>query len=527
MLDLVSNSSKNSPKIKKRKAKVINLSFFLKGGTYLKKKLCSVILCVTLIFQVTFYDYYEAEAAAIPLGIGIWEIIQGLLLSAGVTYLTYEGIENMNSDDYVDIALASYLKESYDTNLRIIEGAASGQMPSSSPSPSPTSSPVTGLPGDQSQAPRYWDALITAFYENEMIEFTAQEWEAWHRTVENFINDSFDNGRYYDILKADSNFHSYFDEALSKCKELYPEVEYFPPIRSLIIKGSPLFGYHWDDTRVNDYLCFALPGTYCEKVEIRNTSEYGNYYDYDADYESHVIKGAYIQFQRTSLSESYELYAPETAGYWDIAEGFGFCEFPLTAPDVLPDIGDQPSKETITIVPEIQPDPDSEEKKYVIPDENPGPMKIPSTEQIGDLYNDIQDDPDNAPENLKTLQEELMLEPDPEPDPDTNPAPSVAPSAIPDVTVPENAGNYTYDFSDLFPFCIPKDFYNLLCVFNAKAKAPKFEIPFDISYAGIEYHKKFTLDMSEFEEVIKIFRLICIISFIVTLIWITRNFIKW
>lgn len=503
----------------------------------IKKKLCSVILCVTLIFQVTFYDYYEAEAAALPLGIGIWEIIQGLLLSAGVTYLTYEGIENMNSDDYVDIALASYLKESYDTNLRIIEGAASGQMPSSSPSPSPSPTPVTGLPGDQSQAPRYWDALITAFYENEMIEFTETEWKAWKITVETFINDAFGHGADYNILQVDANAASKFQKAKELACEKY-NIDFKYSTYRAIVPGNAWYDAY--ENQRNIYSVYLFPkNCYYTLFEDKTGAGYPSYgvNFKNAERFRFCVVTYTDEWDGESTTENIDFYSEIVSGTTQTIlrleyESPYYCiNMPYMIPDIAPYIGDRPSEDTITIVPEIQPDPDSEEEKkpYVIPNEVPEPMKIPTTEQIGDLYNDIQDDPDNAPENLKTLQEELMIEPNPEPEPDTdtNPAPSVAPSAVPDVTVPENAGNYTYDFSDLFPFCIPKDFYNLLCVFNAKAEAPKFEIPFDISYAGIEYHKKFTLDMSEFEEVIKIFRLICIISFIVTLIWITRNFIKW
>lgn len=526
-----------------QRARVVFTLAFLEGGTLkkIKIKFCSVIVCIALVFQVTlnnnndcYYDYEtEATGLEVPVAYGIWEIIMGLLLSAGVVYIADSAVEDdwldVNTEEYEEQGeLYLYLKRAYNANLKVIEGTGDGgQEPSESPSPSPD----TGLPGDQSQANRYWDALVTAHYEDNVIKLTSDEWTAWRMTVEQFVNQAYLYGDDYNILNTSTDLIDCIESAKAEVKEL-TGIEYKYYHFLMRSPGYPIYNSTYG-TQYDLYL--FPPGSYYNlsdfdivyngarsqiNVTLLDVNTYPAYFFYWR--ESEGFNG------ENSIHASKETSNPHTTVFYTDYFGTNCFQYsiPLAAPDLAPYIGDQPSEETITTVPEVLPDPDSEEenKPYVIPDGMPQPMKLPASDDIQKLYENIQDNPDGAQDAVKSLQQDLMSQAETDSDPIE---PTPAPSTSPDSDFSSKAGNYMYDFSDLFPFCIPKDFYNLLCVFNAEAEAPKFEIPFDIDYGDIQYHEVFILDMSDFESVVKIFRLLCIVSFILMLIWVTRNFIKW
>ena len=71
---------------------------------------------------------------------------------------------------------------------------------------------------------------------------------------------------------------------------------------------------------------------------------------------------------------------------------------------------------------------------------------------------------------------------------------------------------------------------HLIQAFEAEPEAPVFEFPFDLELENpwtgkkiLDYHHVFKLDMSDYEPVIKIFRIFEIIFFIIGLLMITRQ----
>ena len=74
---------------------------------------------------------------------------------------------------------------------------------------------------------------------------------------------------------------------------------------------------------------------------------------------------------------------------------------------------------------------------------------------------------------------------------------------------------------------------HLIQAFEAEPEAPVFEFPFDLELENpwtgkkiLDYHHVFKLDMSDYEPVIRIFRIFEIIFFIIGLLMITRQQIK-
>lgn len=204
-------------------------------------------------------------------------------------------------------------------------------------------------------------------------------------------------------------------------------------------------------------------------------------------------------------------------------------------------------------------------------------IKLPSLDEIKDLWKQGSDDEENRPTYVTNFITNHTVQPTPEPeptkkpevnpnpgggtDPDPNPTPSTTPAVNPDPgggtdpdpnpdpnpnpdpdnpdpdnpnnpnpTPEQEASPYKADLREVFPFCIPFDLIHLLKVFEADAEAPVFEFPLDIEldnpWTGekvVDYHHTFELDMSDYEPVIKILRIFQVVFFIIALMLITRQ----
>lgn len=87
-----------------------------------------------------------------------------------------------------------------------------------------------------------------------------------------------------------------------------------------------------------------------------------------------------------------------------------------------------------------------------------------------------------------------------------------------------SSGPWIADLSKFFPFCIPFDLIHLLSVLDADPVAPKWEIPFKFPAYGVD--ETIVIDLSIFDDVAKIVRLLETILFIFSLILATRSLIK-
>lgn len=87
------------------------------------------------------------------------------------------------------------------------------------------------------------------------------------------------------------------------------------------------------------------------------------------------------------------------------------------------------------------------------------------------------------------------------------------------------------DFTKFFPFCIPWDLYSLIKLFNAEPVAPKFDIPIKVSTGTLASGKlkideTITIDLSPYDNVAFIFRIMMFLLVILGLILLTRNIIR-
>ena len=197
-------------------------------------------------------------------------------------------------------------------------------------------------------------------------------------------------------------------------------------------------------------------------------------------------------------------------------------------------------------------------------------ITLPTLDEIKDLWKQGSDDEENRPTYVTNFITNHTVQPTPEPeptkkpevnpnpgggtDPDPNPTPSTTPAVNPDPgggtdpdpnpnpdpdnpdpdnpdpTPEEEASPYKADLRKVFPFCIPFDLIHLFKVFDAEPEAPVFKFPLDLEldnpWTGekvVDYHHEFEFDFSDYEDLIKLLRIIQIVAFITGLMMITRQ----
>lgn len=85
--------------------------------------------------------------------------------------------------------------------------------------------------------------------------------------------------------------------------------------------------------------------------------------------------------------------------------------------------------------------------------------------------------------------------------------------------------SFTADLTEIFPFCLPFDLIRFLDALDADPVAPCFEIPFVVEALGIDMTVEF--DMSFMDDAVEIFRIGELGCFIISLILVTQKLIKW
>lgn len=89
-----------------------------------------------------------------------------------------------------------------------------------------------------------------------------------------------------------------------------------------------------------------------------------------------------------------------------------------------------------------------------------------------------------------------------------------------DLNVPE----VPHDLTWKFPFCVPFDLIALVGALNATPQDPKWQIPFHIESLSID--ESIELDLTKFEPVTNVLRVVTTIAFLLGLIMVTRKMIK-
>lgn len=143
------------------------------------------------------------------------------------------------------------------------------------------------------------------------------------------------------------------------------------------------------------------------------------------------------------------------------------------------------------------------------------PVPVPHRDPATGIIIDPDPDPDPIPV------------PDPVPDPDPDPDPEPDPDADEKVDPEQIAGlpdkiTAAGDVTKLFPFCIPFDIIALVKSMKAEKAPPVWH--FEFYFDQINYKFEVTVDMTQYEGYVKIFRSGFVILYIITLMLLTVRY---
>ena len=166
-------------------------------------------------------------------------------------------------------------------------------------------------------------------------------------------------------------------------------------------------------------------------------------------------------------------------------------------------------------------------------------LRLPSLDEIKDLWKQGADDDDKRPTYVTNFITNHTVQATPEPEPTQAPGGGSSGGGSgggsgtekPDNPKPEDEiAPYKADIKKVFPFCIPFDLIHLFEVFDAEPEAPVFEIPielkFDNPFTGssiVDYEDSIKIDLSDYEQPIKVIRIFEVIFFLIGLMLITRS----
>lgn len=500
----------------------------------------AVILAITilgtgLIGSYTTVPAAEFSAGAIAAGETL-EWITAVLAGAGISISVKELLkprqaeiekdigkhidwDNYDWGDALDSPAAQDQIDELDKTINKLYGNASAKWKemyekSLSPTPTPETSPdkpdpsppVTVAPIDPDKVtPPGWDTLRKASMKNGYLALGA----ATYWCLKEAIKGLWDN-----IMETDtsnlSNKYQFSDKDLIA-----------------VLIGNSSYGKQWDYVYRSDRPIKKLyVNVYPDEVNL-NDSGRGMHDSAGCSWSDTVYNSTYkdrvtCKVNGKNPSVSYQIFIP----------------YELNGKQYNPML--RTPKSSIWVNPDLKKDYDNN-KSPSIPATAPAPaIKIPSLDDLKDLQkkgNDASDDdrPSIILDWLKNHYTNPSTDPNPKPDPDPNPDPDPDPKPTtapkPDDTNTDvNPDDYKADLRLVFPFCIPFDLVHLIQAFEAEPEAPVFEFPFDLELENpwtgtkiLDYHHTFKLDMSDYESVIKIFRIFEIIFFIIGLLMITRQ----
>ena len=455
----------------------------------------AVILAVNMLVIGIFGSYQTAQAAEIVAGYTALEVIEGILLSFGISIFTTEMVSTLTEDpktaqdEYWRETQAAFWAdqmEGYYEEERKKSGGGSG------PTPTPG---VTGT-----DIPSFKEVIQNMKNTGKIVLGAAAGagvWECMSKAVSSLWNKM--------MGRADNVPDSITAEDAN-----------------IIASNSGYPYFYMDDIDGVHVLYLAGSGSYAYPF-------YNTLYIYKCYYDGKFYNsGNSLSFgNRTSnfVTNLPEFSSREEGEKWSEQQRKN---------------ADKYVKENIWVHPDLQ-DTYKNNGKLEYPQQAPQPLQIPSIAQLTDLANKLKTNPQQSPNSVQELIDQLKqnpqpqptVAPNPNPDPNPNPEPNPDPEVTPkpdDTTTDVNPDDYKADLRLVFPFCIPFDLVHLIQAFEAEPEAPVFEFPLDLELENpwtgkkiLDYHHVFKLDMSDYEPVIKIFRIFEIIFFIIGLLMITRQ----
>ena len=480
--------------------------------------MAALVLAVSVLCGTVAGSYQNVQAAGIVAGGAIVGTVEEILLSFGIFLLPsamadqaqssdwwYSEVGNAALKPYYDDLASEYEKERF----KVINGG--GGDPQPSPTPDPGATPEPGLTPVPGEIPTF-DELVAPALTGGAISWASGAWDTMAKAVSNLWDKMFGRA---------SDGGGLTDQQLEKISASeYPcYVKYYMYDYIIKVYGRYSFIYNTDS------VCCYPYGTKFYNADSDLSTSY--YFNPDCKTDGFNNKNVSTNMPRFNTKE----------------EGLEWQKQQVANADKY-------TKENIWVHPDLQ-NTYQNNGKLEYPQEAPQPLQYPSAENLADLAKKLNPEinPDYSPEIapnyvqelIQKLQRDPSVNPDPDPNPNPNPGtdpqpttaplPTVNPTGTPETPTPEEeASPYKADLKDIFPFCIPFDLIHLLKVFDADAEAPVFKFPLDLEldnpWTGekvVDYHHEFEFDFSDYEDLIKLLRIIQIVAFITGLMMITRQ----
>ena len=534
----------------------------------IKKKLVAVILAITILGTGLIGSYTTVPAAEFSAGAlaasETLEWITAALAGAGFTISIKELLKPRKSEiekdlgkdidwdnydwgDMLDSPAAQDQIDELDKTINKLYGNASAKWKemyekSLSPTPTPESSPdqpqpsppVTVAPIDPDKVtPPGWDTLRKASMKNGYLALGAATYWCLKEAVKGFWDNLMENTAPVSDLSGNPLSNN---ELIGRIHVVYNCLRYGE--EDVVNDDYYIYSPYKTNTPSNfgfsctsDDLSFYFVTGLLNNTNVYRSEPVGIYRYYNFSVSGDEYDDTWSSSSKTIGNVSGETYF--------------HCNFNFYVPYFLNGTYHSPNikpidKNVLWVNPDLKKDHDKN-KSPSIPATAPAPaIKIPSLNDLKDLQNrgnNANDDerPSIILDWLKNHYTNPSTDPNPNPDPDPNPDPNPdpKPTTAPkpdDENTDVNPDDYKADLRLVFPFCIPFDLVHLIQAFEAEPEAPVFEFPFDLELENpwtgkkiLDYHHVFKLDMSDYEPVIRIFRIFEIIFFIIGLLMITRQ----
>ena len=543
----------------------------------IRKRLTAVLLSCFVAVASIGGCYQTASATTIVEGYTIAQILEMIFASFGISIFTADMIKQGTSaswwtdgssalDPYYDDLEEAYEKERF----RVINGGG-GQDPEPSPTPEPEQTPAiqpTPDPGEATpgEIPTFKELLAPLLAGTaSTLALTQGAWECLGKAVSSLWDKAMSNepagydvsqdpyvGK-HSIGRCRFDLPIYYDNGALKNINSLEYWIYTDETENIVFRYYPSI-----DQRYTFAPC---------RLNADGTLTQIKYYYYK------VMKDAgYLSSESGEKKAGYYLsgYVP-WAGLGEITF-YNYLSCPIYKDgQISNEYPEDLNKEMIWVHPDLQ-DTYKNNGKLEYPQQAPQPLRVPSADELAEFIKKLNPEfnPEYTPEMAPSYVEEFIKKlqpktdpgtnpdpnpnpnPDPNPDPDPNPNPNPdpnpdpepgvdpQPTSMPKPTVTpkpdENEDsdidpkNYAVDLRKIFPFCLPFDLIHLLEVLDAEPEAPRFEIPVDIEAENpftkkkiVNYHTTIVIDMSDYEEPVKVIRIFEIMFFVLGLMLITRQ----
>ena len=498
----------------------------------IKTRVLALLLSCCLVTIGTVESYQTAQAAGIVAGGAIVGTLEEILLSFGIFLLPSAMADQAQSSDwwysedgnaalkpYYDDLASEYEKERF----KVINGG--GGDPQPSPTPVPEQKPEiqpTPVPEVKPGEIPTFDELVAPALAGGAISWASGAWDT--------------------MAKAVGNLWDKFIGRVSNVSSEFP-VDVVNVIQN---SGYPYYIlYKSPDNRMLIY--FYETGSFVSTSQHKIYMKTHMYVD-DSDNFQKKYTSRYTQFgfygswyfgdnYWKNMGSNLPVFADDNEGIeWSNSQQKNSGKF---------------VKENIWVHPDLQ-ETYQNNGKLEYPQEAPQPLQYPSAENLADLAKKLNPEinPDYSPEIAPNYVQELIQKlqqnpsvnpdpnpnpnPNPNPDPGTNPQPTLKPNPTDTPDQPESPEDevkpYTADLTKVFPFCIPFDLIHLFKVLDAEPEAPVFKIPIELKVDNpfngksiVDYEDTMVINLSDYEQPIKVIRIFEVIFFLIGLMLITRS----